>query len=272
MTRAFGHVAEPLPATVSSPEHGTFGDLIGAVAKSSLPDLDEPSQVHLRGEVQDQYNGEACVAFSLAKCAWRCAVLHGDTNAELPSALHIWTIGRRRFSGPDEPLVNRGTYPRLVRDAVRQSGLVADRHYPYVEADFNKDIPPRIHRLAYDQAGLDSYSIDEFGQRRIEAIKATLRSRSTVQMALKVDGGFCDFTGDEILMSVNMADIKGGHMVNIIAVEPDDTIVIENSWGRAWGITHGELVGCARLSPDLVAYSEAVLEILAIRSVPAVLP
>ena len=240
-----------------------FRDRLRAVGKTSA---ETPSLLPYRAGRLEQNGVSACVGFALARALHICLLADGYPSAPVPSPLFLYYNGRAAENAGEDvdaapPVEDRGSYPRLVMQACRALGFCAAADWPFAHAQRNTRPKLRCYRRAYDQRALEFFRILSSGQDRIDEVKAALSNNWPVIFGMPVDKAFLQHRGSDPIMSLNPAEIVGGHMMTVVAW--DGAVMVDNWWGEDWG--YGD--GFGRISDDLFG-SYVVGDIYVVKAAP----
>jgi len=192
--------------------------------------LPAPDQEAYVKRVRHQLSTQSCVGNALACAAELCAAI---ANRQLYlSARWSYVIGlEAEQPGYKGRLQDRGSYPRLVMNAVQKRGLLTEQVWPFSAAGVVQRPPPLVAVSAYNAIGLSYYRIEEQGPARITAIEEALRRGYGVLFGMGVDAAYSDNQGALVR---SMGANVGGHMQVVTAVR-DNVVRVLNSWGNGWG-------------------------------------
>lgn len=240
-------------------------DLLAAPAAADLPIA---SLTRYRGPRIEQGGAGACVSFAKARAIHMSMKIQGDDGAPLMSPLFDYRIARLQpYAGRDladiPPLQDEGSFPRLSMQATRRVGFVPWDAWAYRDDLVNLNPPPSVTDQAFDQRGFTYYRIDAEGHDAAESARLALLAGYPVIFGMHVDEAFMGHVGSEAIRTVNDAKIVGGHMMAVLAVEEDGTILADNWWGSGWGFDDGMV----RIAPEVFGGAH-VFDRYAIRAVP----
>lgn len=151
----------------------------------------------------------------------------------VPSALFIYqnTLRILGWFGQDKGATLRDTWK-----AVARWGYLAERHWPY-NLDF-KTMPPE---LAYKRA--EAHRLTESRYMRVRqtlpAMKQALLDEHPFAFGAALYESFDRAQVDGIvrLPNVKAEDMVGGHAMVVIGYDDDrEAFLVDNSWGRGWGL------------------------------------
>jgi hypothetical protein len=260
MTRGLGYLLD-------APDARDFS--IARVLDSPFTMQEKPSLRHVRGLRLRQKHAGACVAFAIARCIYMSLRLAGEPAPPVPAPGFIYVNARRQeHAGVDTdriplpPLIDKGSRPRLAMSSVRKVGFCRWEDAPYDPDLVNQQPPLSAYQAAYDQAGFQYYRVFYEGMARIEAVRYALRAGFPVGFGMTVDRAFLDHIGSESVKSIDPSNIAGGHMMAVMEVEDDGTILVDNWWDD-WGFEDGH----GRISADLFA-SNFISDVYAIQAAP----
>ncbi|MEI7782823.1 MAG: C1 family peptidase [Betaproteobacteria bacterium] len=204
-----------------------FGAARVAFSAVVLPSADQEAYVR---RVRNQGSTQSCVGNSLAGAAEICAGIAG-------SALHLsaswpYVLGlEAEQPGYRGPLQDKGSYPRLVMNAVQKRGLLSETAWPFSVGTVTRRPSPAAAVGAYNAVGLRYYRIDEVGPTRITAIEDALLRGYGLLFGMGVDAAYSTYRGSVL---GSMGSSVGGHMQVITAVR-GQVVRVLNSWGTGWG-------------------------------------
>lgn len=211
--------------------------------------------------------GQACVAFSLARAFYMSLRTQGVDSPPVPSTHFMyWNARRQEFAGQDPTTipqpVDKGCFPRLAMMATQKLGFCASAVAPYNVMNINVSPPPCVYQKAFDQQGLQWYDIDTPGTSRSQVVAECLKVTPArpVVFGIPVDGAFEEVNSSEPIRSIDLNDIRGGHMLCVLEVLPNGDILFDN-WWEDWGFNDGLGIMSAELFGSSI-----------IRNVMAVLP
>lgn len=219
-----------------------YEDIVPGVYGSfrRTPDLRD-----LRRGMLEQGNPQACVAFSIARAIHITQVrdsLGAHTpEPEIPSPSFIYYNARAQelIGKPPSmsPLPDRGCYPRLALKGVQTLGYVPWGDCPYQERTVNTRPRMKLYTEAFDQKGLRYYRISASGQERVDQVEHALSLGYPVIFGMMIDLAYTKL-GRAPADSVDMKKLLGGHMQCAMAIDSSG-VVVENWWGKDWGLGDG---------------------------------
>lgn len=220
-----------------------------------------------RGERIEQGHAGACVSFAKARAIFMSMKIQGVENPPMISPLFDYRIARLQpYAGRPlaeiPPLEDAGSQPRLSMQATRRVGFVPWGAWAYDPDRVNEDPPPEVTDQSYDQRGFTFYRVDA-GPASGTSTALAIRAGYPTIFGMRVDRAFMNHRGSDPIRRVNDAEIVGGHMMAVLAVEDDGTILADNWWGDGWGFDDG----LVRIAPE-VFNGDHVFDRYAIRAVP----
>jgi C1A family cysteine protease len=158
----------------------------------------------------------------------------------LPSRLWGYYLARAYDHETD---LDQGTTLRNFYKAMAEWGFPPEELWPYSDAKgpdapFRKNPKKVAYRYAFDQANSVAYHrVFEFGNSRIDAVKASIAAGFPVTFGTDVSGAFADGLFDPKVpldAPCPTEPIAGGHAMTIVGYSPVGFEVV-NSWGVGWG-------------------------------------
>jgi hypothetical protein len=192
--------------------------------------LQTPDQERFVRRVRQQFTTNSCVGQALAAAAEICAGISArtlDLSVSWPYVLGL----EAEQPGYKGPLQDKGSYPRLVMNAVQKRGLLSESAWPFSVATVTRRPTPAAAVGAYNAVGLRYYRIDELGAARLSAIEDALVRGYGLLFGMGVDAAYSAYTGSVLGA---MGRSVGGHMQAITAVR-GPVVRVLNSWGTGWG-------------------------------------
>ena len=184
----------------------------------------------------------SCVAQAITR-AVHVAQLQRNDAAPMPSAMMTYWLGRKQEqAGKDPttapPLADEGTFPRLAMRAVRSLGFVTSERCPYDDRAVNVELDEGLLQHSYDQNGLGYSRVLDSGLSRSEMAAECLMRGSPVIFGAQVDKAWFDVNTSVPISAINENEIVGGHMLEVVRVQPNGNIVFDNWWSD-WGFDDG---------------------------------
>jgi Papain family cysteine protease len=192
--------------------------------------LPTPDQELYVRRVRHQLTTNSCVGQALAAAAEICAGITGrsmDLSVSWPYVVGL----EAEQPGYKGPLQDKGSFPRLVMNAVQKRGLLSEAAWPFSAATVVRRPSPVAAVGAYNAVGLRYYRIDEVGPTRLSAIEDALVRGYGLLFGMGVDAAYSAYTGSVLGA---MGSSVGGHMQVITAVR-GPVVRVLNSWGTGWG-------------------------------------
>lgn len=208
-------------------------DRLFASARSLPPEILRVPDVrpYLVAPVRDQRATGSCVGQALG-AAIEVTSLARHGRAARISSRYLYAIGRELENPASRaPLSDSGSYPRLVMQAARSRGILAEKAFPFSEEAIDERPGPTASVAAFESRALDYYRIDARGQERLDAVKSALLRGFGVLFGMKVDAAYQRNEGDVVR---SMGAPIGGHM-QLVAALDGTTVAVLNSWGTGWG-------------------------------------
>lgn len=196
-----------------------------------------PAEVDLMpfaGPVRDQGPSSSCVGQALA-----AAVTIREAEAGFvcgpASALHPY-YHARRMAGP--VVRDAGCYIRLACSSMVKLGIPDERHWPFRLLRVNRRPGWDAERHAHQRRGGGYYGISDWGDGRVEAVRAALAAGHPVVFGTQVGRSFVPDVGP-VVAGVPRDDepLAGGHAMVLVGYEtrPDGLVFrCLNSWGDRW--------------------------------------
>lgn len=246
--RGYGHKPNP-----PDPRDFRMGDRLVGVAP--LPDTVDFT--NLVDHVRDQGQTNSCVGQALCRIAHVRAQIQG-LSPEFPSALAAYTMGREAEmpSDPETALVDEGSIPRFVCQAMTKTGFVPESAWPLDPSKVNTVLPWDVMQRGIDHKLGGYYALPDDGPSRPQAIRQALAEGYPVAVALLVDQAFEEFTGAGTISALS-GPVKGGHDVPILGYRPGAFYIL-NSWGSTWGYGGGAWVSDNVIAADRCMDATAV--------------
>ncbi len=230
MKRGLGWRPDP-----HDPRDLRYGVDLGAGDDEEPPDecLDMLGSV---GSILDQGDAQACTGTS-AGGAYRAKLTADGLPARLPSALWLWTLGRKAIG---EERYNSGCYLRSVLKGAYDLGWCPEERWPSGDMgrDFARDPSddPRTFRSAFDARAFGYYRVTGPSQDSIaRSVKQAIWRGRPVVFGTQVSEAWC-WLGrhDQPIGPPRAQDVAGGHAMYWIGYTRDAAIAV-NSYGESFG-------------------------------------
>lgn len=252
------------------------------------PTLPTPNHIPFRKGLIWQANVGMCVGMSFKRCDQLWLAMAGFADEPMASGMFAYGIGRsQEYAGMDPdtvpPLQDVGTEPGLVLQAGQNVGIVSDEDYPdptspnWDPSAVNARPGPDALVKAYDARGLTFSDVLPDASGLKQSIRNVMVRRQPIKIAMFVDSGVMNNTG-EIVTSIDRSDPQGGgHEIAFLDASRDDYAVLDNWWdcpqgGDDWGVPednpYGLPRGVWRISWELL--ETRIQQIHAVTSVPRV--
>lgn len=205
-------------------------NLPGLVGSGALPPAIDLSN-YVAG-IHDQGATESCVAFALALSIQSRAAYEGR-RLPFPSALHLYWMARWKEAFRDDS-PDRGSYPRLAVEVLKEHGVCAEARWPFVPSAVNVRPPWDAHQHAMDARIAGTYAIES---NRVAGLQRALASGHFPVFGTVVDD-LVDHAGTEIVGPNDGRPYRGAHMQMICGYGTTDArrwFLVAGSWGRGYG-------------------------------------
>jgi hypothetical protein len=183
---------------------------------------------------------------------------------------------------PGEPIQDIGTYGRTVNQILKDWGAARDVDYPLRDPTTGEihmvddpevgrtsvvtaNVPPHVLQHASSWKLDEQLTIYARGPARIETIAAAIVTLAGIGAAGVVDTAFMNYDGHGVLGPPKPGDVRGRHMVAIIAFRRNPTtrkreFLIRNSWSL-WGLTFMDQPSLAWVSEDWVQAQDELYQL-----------
>ena len=197
---------------------------------------------------KDQDVTNSCVAHAVANTAESSLRAISGQPVEASSIPALYCAANMLIEPPGSPLLDIGTYGRVLMHVAREWGVARDKDYPFrdprtgriIPGIVTKRVPPDVLQHASAWKLDEQLSINATGKARIDAVCLAITRLAGVPTAGVVDTAFMNYNGRGVLTAPKPGDVRGRHMVAIVAFRTNKTtkkreFCIRNSWSR-WGL------------------------------------
>lgn len=175
------------------------------------------------GPVLDQAAND-CVANAFADAIRDRQAMQGVEHPRLPGRPWIYWLARK-LAGRE--MLDDGSQPSLAIRAIREYGMPAEEHCPYVDAAGEPPLSAAQH--AYDQRGrVSARTLDP------DDVRHALASDLAVVVAIQVDDAF-ERLGPDAPSWVFGGGRLGLHALRVVGYDHMRGLRLKNSWGTGWG-------------------------------------
>lgn len=197
-------------------------------------EVDQASVAHHIPKVLSQGASSTCVANSWEQALLIERIIHGYP-AELGSRLFGYSNSRALHGMAKK---DNGTFHRTYAKALKMSGNLPERLWPFRVARVNRTPPARCFREAHAHRGIRGYyKIKEQGDERTRAMRAALANNKPFVFGTPINRDFKRNFGPEI-NGIPDTPYTGGHAMCCVGFKRDPEhgwlYHVVNSWGDDW--------------------------------------
>lgn len=236
LKRGMGHRPGPMPSGVESTKR-----LFGAVRPGVTGEADLSAYVF---SIRDQAQTQRCVGAANARIINVTAqrIQYGAPNPSVlyPSERGLYSLAREEEGGPGVPLVDQGSVPGFLVQAVSKDvGVPLERDFPEDDSQINQKVPPDVLAKALSCKVTAVHTIDSAGDQRVADACQTLLEGFPFSMAIPVGDGYENADSD-VPVTAPTGKIYGGHDVAILGFKKlaNGRTIFRNagSWGPTFGV------------------------------------
>jgi hypothetical protein len=236
LNRGMGHRPGAMPANVQPTRR-----LFGAARPGVTGEADLSAYVF---SIRDQAQTSRCVGAANARIinvvAQRMKSGAPDASVPYPSERGLYSLAREEEGGPDLPLVDQGSIPGMLVQAVTKDvGVPLERDFPEDDSQINQKVPPDVLAKALSVKVTAAHTIDSTGEQRVADACQTLVEGFPFSVAISV-GATYENANSDVPVVAETGTVFGGHDVAIVGFKKlaNGRTIFRNpgSWGTGFGV------------------------------------